>query len=1432
MKTKLATNTQPKINNRWANIFVIILAACFLSLLPGCRSPLEPQVVEGGTGTISLIINDGMKRTIMPSVRLGDFVQFRLDFTSNDSGNNGFSEIWTRECLADGTGTLEGVPLGTWNLRVSAFLAGGDVTDLETTAATGYANGINVSLDQVASANVMLDPIPGGEGIFAWDISFPVTVQTVRVEIREIDGDYVYHSSLFENDGGETQWDSSHNLPTGQYLVIFTLTLSGNQGHANLSEILHVYRNMVSQFGPETFTNLDFPVSLLSVMSRDWDGSSWGNTQIRYGHFGVLNINGVIDNNFNSIVSWFAVLLEGRAFPNTEAGLKALVDAALIGVASDDDDFTYAGNYPDRTAKENAIRGLVRDYGNYTDIERFEWNTDNTTVTVHIGGYSVSVHFRETPSGLPPSDDDDRLIDDGSATRTNQGTGVNEAATRIVDFAEYGLQNVRFVAENFQTQTATNRWHSIWLVLSSGDVIGVTGRRTPVAAPLTDRLAFGPGTRANMLAGGDAGGRAIRTNGGFAFGVGEGAPAMAALDEYIPGFRTTVSDSIATSNTYEIRVDINAAGTLSWAVSINGSEPFTGEMSVPTGTTVTEAHAWSHTNSTMTIPEWRLYNTSAPLVPPGNVVNITATVRANGLVDLTWPAASNAAEYVITIADGISETTILVSAPVHGDNRIHQISAGLVNGTNYIVSIVGRNFLDSSSVPASTTFTPTLPAVTGLAVTGGVGQATLDWDALEAATSFRVYRAPEANGETFIKVGTANAGATTFTDTGLAAGAFRWCVVSVNYAGASQSTPPEASATIAAVTTVPQGIPGNFTVQVGHASGLAVLTWQAVEFANAYDVRYRLTGDSWSNPIDVGNIFTHTFANLTNGQQYEFSVRARNQLGAAVDWAYFGPIEVNTPPLDIETGVWFETIFAYWTGAAESTFNVYVAPTGTTNWRWVNDPSEAVVGQTTWTNDHSYLARVVDAASNRWRVDVPGLAADNYQSYDLRFVELQNGSPTGRDETVRGLTPPPFDRQGFAFSETSLFGHTTGAYNRDGTLRDDAVVIYITPENTRTFANPWNATDGATGLFTSGRTVNRPGTNANAVSLRNATPLAIRIIGNPNLIFATRNNNQLDIVRTANVTIEGIGPNTLFDGFGLFIDRSSNIVVRNIHFRNWGSEDGILVQGAGGNPHTHGPFPDLDAIGNATPEGRVSINTWITHNRFTADDQNADGHVDYNNSSYFTQSYNIFTRNGRGGLAGNSTNSGFFRGTYHHNHYIDTNTRAPRLRASETHIFNNFYDYTSFSTNGYSIGAGHHASVIAEGNYFRNANAPFIISGQGHNNAGGSNTLTGDQLGFLITDLTTPENNPESTHGLHSEQRIFDLAATLVPNHLGNANHFDVNADQGLPRNDNNRGPGRAFGWTQYAGPQAWPMLVNVTSAEEARQRVLDYAGPMRQIKR
>ena len=1040
------------------------------------------------------------------------------------------------------------------------------------------------------------------------------------------------------------------------------------------------------------------------------------------------------------------------------------------------------------------------------------------------------------------------LVDSGHALRSNQGANVN-AATLITDFASRNLRNVRFVAENFQTLGGTSRFHSIWLELSSGEAIGVTGRRVSTANPSIDRFGVGLGARSNMVSGSAATHVAIGVAPGFQVTSDAGIPNITAR---FPGFNL-LSNTPETANVYDISVDITPAGAGTLSIRLAGrspngewgalSEPVVRTFDVAPGTIVASAHAWSHTNSTMTIPGWRLYDTSVQSELPGNVGSISATVQPSGLVDFAWPPAIDAAEYVITITGGASPIIIPISAPSQNNERTHRVSSGLVNGTNYTVSIVGRNVLGESVVPALNTFSPSLAAVTGLTAAGGIGQADLGWNALPAATSFRVYRAPGASGGTFTHVGTAPAGATAFSDTGLADGTFRWQVVSVNYAGESQSPRPQALATITGITTAPAGVPGNFQVQAGHASGLAILTWQAVELANAYEVRHRRSGGSWSSPVNVGNILTYTFTGLGDGHMYEFGVQARNQHGVSTGgWASFGPVEVNAPDFNVEAGVWFETIFAYWTAAEGSAFNVFVAPAGTPEnnaaaWRWVNNPSEAVTGQPVWRNNHSHLVRIVDAATNRWRVDVPGLAADNNQSYDLRIVELVGGTSAGHSETVTELRPPPFDRQGFAFSETSPFGHTTGAYNRDGTLRSDAIVLYVTNETINNFAahNPWGLPFFST---TQGAAVfdrNRSAASSSALTIRNQVPVALRFIGTvlptPEI---SNSGDGLGFRRMANLTIEGIGSDAEIR-FSIHVARSSNVVVRNLTFRNWGTGDGIHIESNTNVGLTHEP-KNVDLIGSNPNFDRVSVNTWVTHNRFF-NTQAPDAQIDVNSSTYHTQSWNVFNQMGgdnRGGLVGGTQSRSHARVTFHNNLYNNVRTRAPRLRISEAHIFNNVH---LGGGQAYAVGAGHHAHAIVEGNYYDNLARTLIMAGQGT----GAGTLSGDHPGFLITTYTTSDRHTTTTHRWVEESgdRIFALAAVLQPNEMTGSPTFNPYVDQGFPTLNNDNGTGRDFLWNfqdeSWAGASSfvlydqstWPMPVRVTTAQEARVRVENYAGPM-----
>ena len=367
----------------------VFVAVCGLLLLSGCRSPLEPQ---GETGTLSLTINgQGMERTILPDISLNDFVRFDLELYHRNTGNT-VSDSW-----AGGTGTIT-LPLGIWDLQVTAFLPDGE-------AAVGVLNGIVVPSGGAVSGTVMLVPIAEGTGTFYWDLSFPDDTHVAWMEIRRVEwhGGWYTESSLdnfyfIRPQGWEYRSlypkQGSLELNAGQYRVFFTMNDDQWQW-VTVRETLHIYQNMASRF-QESF---DAQGSLLWFIMGAWDGSLWdfAGRGITAGHFPIVGINGVNNDNFYDVTRWLNVLGAEFGVPDHLSGLMRLVDTALIGIASEDAAFLNAGNYRHRGEAEVAIAEMVQN-GTYIS---FSW-ADNRTVTVYID-YRYTVQFVFSADiGLPP----------------------------------------------------------------------------------------------------------------------------------------------------------------------------------------------------------------------------------------------------------------------------------------------------------------------------------------------------------------------------------------------------------------------------------------------------------------------------------------------------------------------------------------------------------------------------------------------------------------------------------------------------------------------------------------------------------------------------------------------------------------------------------------------------------------------------------------------------------------------------------------------------------------------------------------------------------------------------------------------------------------------------------------------------------------------
>lgn len=330
--------------------------------------------------------------------------------------------------------------------------------------------------------------------------------------------------------------------------------------------------------------------------------------------------------------------------------------------------------------------------------------------------------------------------------------------------------------------------------------------------------------------------------------------------------------------------------------------------------------------------------------------------------------------------------------------------------------------------------------------------------------------------------------------------------------------------------------------------------------------------------------------------------------------------------------------------------------------------------------------------SNVVRADALGLKAGSHTI---------TVSANGGEESSATMTVLDNDRSGFAFAD----GAVPGAYNLDGTLKDGAVVIYLTEANKTTV----KATIGKseyTGIADITQAVKTKNTGT--------TPVDIRIIGKLTLDNLSCKDMSsayaLGVKEASYVTIEGVGDDaTMAAGVAAFT--CENIEVKNLGLMKWG----------GGK--------DGDGVSL-----KKTLHAWIHNNDFfygdagsDADQVKGDGSMDLkDNSQYVTISYNHFWDSGKMSLCGMKSESGPNYITYHHNWFDHSDSRHPRVRTMSVHVYNNYFDGNA----KYGIGVTSGGNIFAEGNFFRNAHDPMMISKQG-TDASGSGTFSGEEGGQI-----------------------------------------------------------------------------------------------------
>ena len=394
------------------------------------------------------------------------------------------------------------------------------------------------------------------------------------------------------------------------------------------------------------------------------------------------------------------------------------------------------------------------------------------------------------------------------------------------------------------------------------------------------------------------------------------------------------------------------------------------------------------------------------------------------------------------------------------------------------------------------------------------------------------------------------------------------------------------------------------------------------------------------------------------------------------------------------------------------------------------------------------------------RADAVGLKAG---SHTVKVVPVINGSEDSSKAAQTTATAYAHDRSGYGF----VNGTSSGAYNEDGTLKSNAVVLYVTNANKDSVSMDV-VTDSKGGTTASTGIQNILTAYKKGYDTR---PLDVRFIGNITdpatldggdlLVKGSSDSKRLD----CGITIEGIGNDATFNGFGLRLANASNVEVRNIGFMNCNSTEGddCGIQQSCDHIWVH----NCDMFyGDAGSD---------------ADQVKGDGALDTKKSTYVTHSYNHFWDNGKCNLQGASASDTSNYITYHHNWYDHSDSRHPRVRVATVHVYNNYYDGNA----KYGIGSTTDSDVFAENNYFRNCKYPMLISMQGNDVTAGG-VFSGEDGGVIKAygnvivggTFTSYQTNSTEFDAYAATSRSEKVPSTVTAKQGGASyNNFDTASD-------------------------------------------------------
>lgn len=370
-------------------------------------------------------------------------------------------------------------------------------------------------------------------------------------------------------------------------------------------------------------------------------------------------------------------------------------------------------------------------------------------------------------------------------------------------------------------------------------------------------------------------------------------------------------------------------------------------------------------------------------------------------------------------------------------------------------------------------------------------------------------------------------------------------------------------------------------------------------------------------------------------------------------------------------------------------------------------------GGSSWTKLDAMLVRSYGAYG---RVDAVGLkAGSNYKLKVVPVAKADSAEVSADAVTSSALTVTNYDRSGFA--HTGKYTATgVGAYNNDGTLKSNAVVLYVSAATAKTVKmtvtganeNPCVGLQTIVDGYQKGK---------------ETRPLCVRFIGTIKAadmdgFSSSAEGLQIkgrDKDSELNMTFEGIGNDAFISGFGFLVRGAASVELRNFGVATLMDDDISLD-----TDNDHIWIHNIDAFYGKNGSG---------------DHAKGDGAIDVkSNSKHVTVSYCHFWDTGKSSMCGMTSESGPNYITYHHNWFDHSDSRHARVRTMSVHMYNNYYDGIA----KYGVGACTGSSIFMEANYFRACPKPMLISKQGtdiHMGVGSSEetkgTFSGEEGGII-----------------------------------------------------------------------------------------------------